>query len=234
MLRLEKLSARYGPIRALENVSLEVPAGKIVCLLGANGAGKTTALNCISGMVRAERGRILFDDSDITREPPERIVRRGIVQVPEGREIFPALNVADNLRLGTWVRRRAPDVTRDLERVLDYFPVLRDRAAQRAGTLSGGEQQMLMLARALMARPKLLLLDEPSLGLSPVLIESLFAIIARIHHEGLAILLVEQNARIALASSDFGYVLENGEIKLEGPARSLADDPAVREAYLGA
>jgi branched-chain amino acid transport system ATP-binding protein len=234
MLRLEKVSARYGPIRALENVSLEVPAGKIVCLLGANGAGKTTALNCISGMVRAERGRILFDDHDITRERPERIVRRGIVQVPEGREIFPALNVADNLRLGTWVRRRAPDVTRDLERVLDYFPVLRDRAAQRAGTLSGGEQQMLMLARALMARPKLLLLDEPSLGLSPVLIESLFAIIARIHSEGLAILLVEQNAHIALASSDFGYVLENGEIKLEGPARSLADDPAVREAYLGA
>jgi branched-chain amino acid transport system ATP-binding protein len=234
MLRLEKLSARYGAIRALENVSLEVPDGNMVCLLGANGAGKTTALNCISGMVRAERGRILFDDDDITREPPERIVRRGIVQVPEGREIFPALNVADNLRLGTWVRRRAPDVKRDLERVLDYFPVLRDRAVQRAGTLSGGEQQMLMLARALMARPKLLLLDEPSLGLSPVLIESLFAIIARIHREGLAILLVEQNARIALACSDFGYVLENGEIKLEGPAGALADDPGVREAYLGA
>jgi branched-chain amino acid transport system ATP-binding protein len=234
MLRLEKLSARYGAIRALENVSLEVPMGKIVCLLGANGAGKTTTLNCISGMVRAERGRILFEDHDITRELPERIVRRGIVQVPEGREIFPALNVADNLRLGTWVRRHAPDVTRDLERVLDYFPVLRDRAAQRAGTLSGGEQQMLMLARALMARPKLLLLDEPSLGLSPVLIESLFAIIARLHREGLAILLVEQNARIALASSDYGYVLENGEIKLEGSAASLADDDAVREAYLGA
>jgi branched-chain amino acid transport system ATP-binding protein len=234
MLRLEKLSARYGAIRALENVSLEVPAGKIVCLLGANGAGKTTTLNCISGMVRTERGRIVFDDHDITREPPERIVRRGIVQVPEGREIFPTLNVADNLRLGSWVRRRARDATRDFERVLDYFPVLRDRAAQRAGTLSGGEQQMLMLARALMARPKLLLLDEPSLGLSPVLIESLFAIIARIHREGLAILLVEQNARIALASSDYGYVLENGEIKLEGPAASLADDPAVREAYLGA
>jgi len=233
MLRVEKLSARYGAIRALENVSLEVPAGKIVCLLGANGAGKTTTLNSISGMVRAERGRILFEDHDITREPPERIVRRGIVQVPEGREIFPGLNVRDNLRLGTWVRRRAPDVTSDLERVLEYFPVLRDRAAQRAGTLSGGEQQMLMLARALMARPKLLLLDEPSLGLSPVLIESLFAIIAGIHREGLAILLVEQNARIALASSDYGYVLENGEIKLEGPAASLADDPAVRRAYLG-
>jgi branched-chain amino acid transport system ATP-binding protein len=234
MLRLEKLSARYGAIRAVENVSLEVPPGKIVCLLGANGAGKTTTLNCISGMVRTERGRILFEDHDITRERPERIVRRGIVQVPEGREIFPALNVADNLRLGTWVRRRAPDVARDLERVLDYFPVLRDRAAQRAGTLSGGEQQMLMLARALMARPKLLLLDEPSLGLSPLLIESLFAIIARIHRDGLAILIVEQNVRIALAFSDYGYVLENGEIKLEGPAAALADDPAVREAYLGA
>jgi branched-chain amino acid transport system ATP-binding protein len=233
MLRLEQVSARYGAIRALEHVSLEVPAGKIVCLLGANGAGKTTTLNCISGMVPSERGRILFEDQDITREAPERIVRRGIVQVPEGREIFPGLNVADNLRLGTWVRRRAPEVAQDLERVLDYFPVLRQRAAQRAGTLSGGEQQMLMLGRALMAGPKLLLLDEPSLGLSPVLIESLFAIIARVHRDGLAILLVEQNARIALAASDYGYVLENGEIKLEGPAASLADNPAVREAYLG-
>jgi branched-chain amino acid transport system ATP-binding protein len=233
MLRLENVSARYGSIRALEGVTLDVPPGQIVCLLGANGAGKTTTLNCISGIVPTETGRILFGGEDITRHLPDRIVRRGIVQVPEGREIFPALNVADNLLLGTWVRRRSPETARDLERVLEYFPILRTRAKQSAGTLSGGEQQMLMIGRALMAKPKLLLLDEPSLGLSPVLIENLFAIIQRVHESGVPILLVEQNARMALAVSDYGYVLENGEIKLLGPAATLAGDPAVREAYLG-
>jgi branched-chain amino acid transport system ATP-binding protein len=234
VLRLENISARYGSIRALESVSLTVPPGQIVCLLGANGAGKTTTLNCISGIVRPEAGCILFEGEDITRQSPDRIVRRGIVQVPEGREIFPELNVADNLLLGTWVHRRSPDIAHDRERVLDYFPVLRERGRQSAGTLSGGEQQMLMVGRALMARPKLLLLDEPSLGLSPVLIENLFAIIARVHEAGVPILLVEQNARMALAISDYGYVLENGEIKLHGSAATLAEDPAVREAYLGA
>jgi branched-chain amino acid transport system ATP-binding protein len=233
MLRLENVSARYGSIRALEGVALDVPPGQIVCLLGANGAGKTTTLNCISGIVPTETGRIVFDGEDITHRSPDRIVRRGIVQVPEGREIFPALNVADNLLLGTWTRRRSPETARDLERVLEYFPILRTRAKQSAGTLSGGEQQMLMIGRALMAKPKLLLLDEPSLGLSPVLIENLFAIIQRVHESGVPILLVEQNARMALAVSDYGYVLENGEIKLHGPAVTLAGDPAVREAYLG-
>jgi len=234
MLRLEHISARYGAIRALERISLQVPSGQIVCLLGANGAGKTTTLNCISGIVPPEAGQILFDGEDIAGWRPDRIVARGIVQVPEGREIFPDLNIADNLLLGTWTRRRSPDIAADLERVLDYFPVLRQRTKQAAGTLSGGEQQMLMIGRALMAKPKLLLLDEPSLGLSPVLIESLFAIVERVHDAGVPILLVEQNARMALAVSDYGYVLENGEIKLHGPAATLADDPAVREAYLGA
>jgi branched-chain amino acid transport system ATP-binding protein len=234
MLRLEHVSARYGSIRALERISLQVPPGQIVCLLGANGAGKTTTLNCISGIVPPEAGHILFEGEDIAGWRPDRIVARGIVQVPEGREIFPDLNVADNLMLGTWVRRRSPDVADDLEHVLEYFPVLRQRTKQAAGTLSGGEQQMLMIGRALMAKPKLLLLDEPSLGLSPVLIESLFAIIERVHVSGVPILLVEQNARMALAVSDYGYVLENGEIRLHGPAATLADDPAVREAYLGA
>jgi branched-chain amino acid transport system ATP-binding protein len=205
-----------------------------VSLLGANGAGKTTTLNCISGVVPVEAGRIVFEGEDIAGRSSDRIVARGIVQVPEGREIFPELNVADNLKLGTWTRRRSPDIARDLERVLDYFPVLRQRTGQSAGTLSGGEQQMLMIGRALMAKPKLLLLDEPSLGLSPVLIENLFAIIERVHESGVPILLVEQNARMALAISDYGYVLENGEIKLHGPAATLADDPAIREAYLGA
>jgi branched-chain amino acid transport system ATP-binding protein len=234
MLRLEHVSARYGAIRALERVSLEVPQGQIVCLLGANGAGKTTTLNCISGIVPPETGHIFFDGEDIAGWRPDRIVAAGIVQVPEGREIFPDLNVADNLRLGTWTRRRSPDIARDLERVLEYFPVLRQRTRQAAGTLSGGEQQMLMIGRALMAQPKLLLLDEPSLGLSPVLIESLFAIIERVHDAGVPILLVEQNARMALAVSDYGYVLENGEIRVHGPAATLVDDSAVREAYLGA
>ena len=233
MLRLEKISASYGAVQALHGVSLEVPAGDIVCLLGANGAGKTTTLNCISGIVPVAEGRILFEEEDVTGRRPDRIVKRGIVQVPEGREIFPEMNVADNLLLGTWQRQKSSDIAQDLERVTGYFPILRKRMKQMAGTLSGGEQQMLMVGRALMAKPKLLLLDEPSLGLSPVLVENLFEIIQQIHEAGMPILLVEQNARIALAVSAYGYVLENGEIKLHGPSAALADDPAVREAYLG-
>ena len=186
-----------------------------MCLLGANGAGKTTTLNCISGVVPLAGGRIRFEGEDVTGLSIDRIVARGIVQVPEGREIFPELSVVDNLPLGTWLHRREPP--RDLlERVYDYFPRLKERAQQHAGTLSGGEQQMLMIGRALMARPKLLLLDEPSLGLSPILIEQVFAIVARIHADGVPILLVEQNARVALAASQYGYVLENGEIRLHG------------------
>jgi len=231
MLELEGISASYGAIRALDRVSLTVPAGQIVCLLGANGAGKTTTLNCISGVVPLTGGRIRHEGEDITGLPIDRIVARGIVQVPEGREIFPELSVFDNLSLGAWLYRRAP--RGQLDRVYDYFPRLRERAQQHAGTLSGGEQQMLMIGRALMARPKLLLLDEPSLGLSPILIEQVFAIVARIHADGIPILLVEQNARVALAVSNAGYVLENGEIRLSGKASDLAGDPEVRAAYLG-
>ena len=203
MLRLENVSASYGAIQALEGVSLEVPNGKIVCLLGANGAGKSTTLNCISGVVPITAGRIVFNDETVSGMGVNRIVGHGMI---------PA----------------------DLERVLEYFPRLRQRAKQAAGTLSGGEQQMLMIGRALMAKPKLLLLDEPSLGLSPVLIENLFAIIEKVHQAGVPILLVEQNARMALAVSDYGYILENGEIKLHGSAADLASNPQVQEAYLGA
>jgi branched-chain amino acid transport system ATP-binding protein len=230
MLEVSHLHASYGAVRALEDVSLALAHGEMACLLGANGAGKTTTLNCISGMVRAARGTIRFEGHDITAEPPERRVARGIVQVPEGREIFPQLSTQDNLVLGGWTRRRGQS---ELERVYELFPRLQERAVQPAGTLSGGEQQMLMIGRALMAKPRLLMFDEPSLGLSPILVQHIFAIIRRIHAEGLPILLVEQNVRMALEVSARGYILENGEMKLEGTARDLAVDPQVREAYLG-
>ncbi len=231
MLELENVSARYGAIRALEDVSLTVPAGQVVCLLGANGAGKTTTLNCICGIVPLAAGSIRFENEDIAGLPIDRIVARGIVQVPEGREIFPELTVADNLLLGCWLNRSG--IAGLFERVYHYFPRLKERAKQHAGTLSGGEQQMLMIGRALMARPKLLLMDEPSLGLSPVLIEQVFAILASINREGVPILLVEQNASVALAASQYGYVLENGEIRLHGAAAELTEDPEIRAAYLG-
>jgi len=231
MLELENVSARYGAIQALEAVSLTVAAGQVVCLLGANGAGKTTTLNCISGVVPLAAGRIRFEGADINGLSIDKIVARGIVQVPEGREIFPELTVSDNLLLGCWLNRR--DIAGLFERVYDYFPRLKERSKQPAGTLSGGEQQMLMIGRALMARPKLLLMDEPSLGLSPVLIEQVFAILARINREGVPILLVEQNARVALAASQYGYVLENGEVRLHGASADLAENSEIRAAYLG-
>jgi len=232
MLELENISASYGKVRALEGVSLSVAHGQVVCLLGANGAGKTTTLNCISGVVPLSGGRIRFEGEIVSGLSIDRIVARGIVQVPEGREIFPELSVFDNLSLGAWLYRRAP--RGQLDRVYDYFPRLMERAQQHAGTLSGGEQQMLMIGRALMARPKLLLLDEPSLGLSPILIEQVFAIVARIHADGIPILLVEQNARVALSASQYGYVLENGEIRLHGASADLMGNPEIRAAYLGA
>jgi branched-chain amino acid transport system ATP-binding protein len=234
MLEVSGIHAAYGAVRALENVSLQLGAGEIVCLLGANGAGKTTTLNCISGIVPVTRGRILFEGEDVTKERVHRLVARGIVQVPEGREIFPALSTQDNLMLGAWTRRRANGRGAELERVYELFPRLKERAAQPAGTLSGGEQQMLMIGRALMAKPRLLMFDEPSLGLSPILVQHVFRIIRRIHEEGLPVLLVEQNVSMALEVSSRGYILENGEVKLEGEARDLATNPQVREAYLGA
>ena len=232
MLSIDGLHAAYGRVSALADVSLAVAPGQIVCLLGANGAGKTTTLNCISGLVAASAGRIAFEGEDIGELRVEDIVGRGIVQVPEGREIFAAMSVEDNLTLGAWRQPRRRN-RNELQRVYDLFPRLRERAAQLAGTLSGGEQQMLMIARALMARPKLLMLDEPSLGLSPILVRQVFDIIRAIHASGIAILLVEQNARIALDVSQYGYILENGEINLHGPAAALAENPLVHEAYLG-
>jgi branched-chain amino acid transport system ATP-binding protein len=233
MLSIEGLYAGYGKVSALENVSLTVEPGQIVCLLGANGAGKTTTLNCVSGLVAATAGRIVFEGEDIGRLRVEEIVSRGIVQVPEGREIFTAMSVEDNLTLGAWRRWNKHRNREELDRVYSLFPRLRERAAQFAGTLSGGEQQMLMIGRALMAKPKLLMLDEPSLGLSPILVQQVFDIIKTIHRSGIAILLVEQNARVALDVSSYGYILENGEINLQGPAAELAKNPQVHEAYLG-
>jgi branched-chain amino acid transport system ATP-binding protein len=233
VLEVEGLSARYGAIQALDEVSLSVGGDGIVCLLGANGAGKTTILNCISGVIRPTAGRVILAGEDITGAAPETVVAKGVVQVPEGREIFARMTVRDNLTLGAFLRKDVREIEADLDRVFGYFPVLRERLRQAAGTLSGGEQQMLMIGRALMARPRLLLLDEPSLGLSPILIESLFEIIDRVHAEGVAILLVEQNARVALIHSVFGYIIENGEIRLSGTSEDLSGDQAVQEAYLG-
>jgi len=232
MLEVENVSASYGVVKALDRVSLSLSADQIVCLLGANGAGKTTLLNCISGVIRTSSGRISFQGEEITRCSPHVIVGRGVLQVPEGREIFSSLSVNDNLVLGRWTRKSS-GTPQAIERAYSYFPILESRAKQAAGTLSGGEQQMLMIARALMCDPKLLLFDEPSLGLSPLLVQNVFAIIRRLHAEGVPILIVEQNARLALSISDYAYILENGEIRLHGPAAELARDPRVGEAYLG-
>jgi len=234
MLELSGLHAGYGPVRALEDVALTVEAGQVVCMLGANGAGKTTTLNCISGFVAASKGSIKFDGTDITNARIESLVARGIVQVPEGREIFPTMTVEDNLKLGAYLQRDGKRASRNLDHVYELFPRLKERAKQMAGTLSGGEQQMLMIGRALMAEPKLLMLDEPSLGLSPVLIEQVFATVKRIHQEGMTILLVEQNASVALDASTYGYILENGEIIHHGRSQDLEQTAHVREAYLGA
>ncbi|NMG41690.1 ATP-binding cassette domain-containing protein [Chelativorans sp. ZYF759] len=234
MLKLEGISASYGAVQALEGVSLEVEAGKIACLLGANGAGKSSTLNCISGVVPIRSGAIWFDGQRIDGRSIEQIVRHGIAQVPEGREIYPEMSVADNLVLGAWIHRRdTKQVRNDIARVYEIFPRLKEREQQHAGTLSGGEQQMLMIGRALMSRPRLLLMDEPSLGLSPVLVEKLFEVIEHLNQTGLTILLVEQNAQLALKTSEYGYILENGEMAFHGPSGELRSNEKVREAYLG-
>ena len=239
MLSIDGLHAAYGKVSALESVSLKVEPGQIVCLLGANGAGKTTTLNCVSGLVAATSGRIVFEGEDIGNLRVEDVVSRGVVQVPEGRAIFTAMSVEDNLTLGAWRlknwRHGNKQRNRDeLERVYTLFPRLRERATQFAGTLSGGEQQMLMIGRALMAKPKLLMLDEPSLGLSPILVQQVFDIIKTIHRSGIAILLVEQNARVALDVSSYGYILENGRVVLDGDAESAGTGGRAREESTGA
>jgi branched-chain amino acid transport system ATP-binding protein len=233
LLEVTNLVARYGRITALSDVSLTVDEGEVVTLIGANGAGKTTTLRTISGLVRAASGTIRFDGRDITRLAPSEIVRAGIGHSPEGRRVFPRMTVRENLELGAYTRRAKDEIAADTERVLTIFPRLRERYAQKAGTMSGGEQQMLAIARALMSRPRLLLLDEPSLGLSPKLVQTIFEVIRDISARGTTILLIEQNARQALAVASRGYVLEVGRIAHQGAAADLAASEAVRAAYLG-
>jgi len=233
MLQVQELEVSYDGIRALQGVDLEVREGEIVTLIGANGAGKSTTLMAISGLVRPTRGRILWTGQDITGWPAHLIVRAGISQAPEGRRIFANLSVTENLLLGAYARRARRAVQQDLERVFALFPRLAERGGQAGGTLSGGEQQMLAIGRALMARPRLLLLDEPSLGLAPVLVSTIFEFIGHINAEGVTVLLVEQNAHMALHLAHRGYVLETGRIILSGAAASLRADERVRRAYLG-
>ena len=234
MLRIENLQVRYGHIDAVKGLSLEVREGEMVTVIGANGAGKSSTLMAVSGLVPVVGGTITFNGERIDRLPAETIVARGIVHVPEGRRVFPRLTVRENLGLGAYSRPyNKKEYTADLQYVLDLFPLLAARQAQLAGTLSGGEQQMLAIARGLMAHPKLLLLDEPSLGLAPKLVTQLFQILADIHRAGITVLLVEQNAYQALRLVHRGYVLETGQLVLAGPASTLLNDPSVKAAYLG-
>ena len=234
MLKLKEIHSHYGQIHALKGVSLEVKEGSICCLIGANGAGKSTTLMSISGIQPITKGNIEFKGKPINGRAPEEIVRRGIVQVPEGRRIFPLLTVQENLTLGAYLRKNKKEINEALMRAFSFFPILEERRKQVGGTLSGGEQQMLAIARALMSTPRLLLLDEPSLGLAPLIVEHIMAIIRQIREEeGVTILLVEQNAQAALELADYGYVIETGRVVLEDSARSLLENAKVREAYLG-
>lgn len=233
MLELKDLHVYYGAIHALQGISLKVEEGEIVTLIGANGAGKSTTLNTISGLNMVQNGSIIFNGKDITRMSPPDIVKLGICQVPEGRRIFPNMTVLENLELGAYLRSDKEGIKKDLEDVYRRFPRLLERKGQLAGTLSGGEQQMLAIGRALMSRPRLLLMDEPSMGLAPIIVKDIFNIIKEINQSGTTILLVEQNARMALSIAHRGYVLETGRITLEGPAKELADNPQVQKAYLG-
>ena len=234
LLRLANIETYYGPIMAIRGISLSVAEGSIVTVLGANGAGKTTVLRTISGVVDPQKGTVTFEGQEIQKRSPDRVVRLGIGHVPEGREVFPFLTVRENLLMGAFLRHYRGAVGEDLERVYNYFPVLSERTGQRAGMLSGGEQQMLAISRALMTRPKLLLLDEPSLGLSPILVADIFHIIRRINEEeGITILLVEQNARMALEVAEYGYVLEVGRIVMEDQCKRLLEKDEIKEFYLG-
>ena len=234
MLELKDLTVAYGGITALQGMNLKVEEGTIVTLIGANGAGKTTTLRAISGLVRAKSGRITFEGQDITNQPPHRIVARGIAHSPEGRMVFANLTVRENLRMGAYLRRDTANFAKDLDFIFTIFPRLKERIRQTAGTLSGGEQQMLAIGRALMSKPKLLLLDEPSLGIAPLLTRTIFEQIVAINRDlKMTILLIEQNANLALKVSHYGYVLETGSILLEDSATALRENPKVREAYLG-
>jgi branched-chain amino acid transport system ATP-binding protein len=234
LLEVSNIETYYGPIMAIRGVSFAVPRGAIVTILGANGAGKTTILKTVSGVMDAQKGSVTFDGRSLRGMDPDRVMRLGLCHVPEGREVFPLLTVRENLKMGAYSRKDTEGVGRDLEMVYDYFPVLRSRAEQRAGSLSGGEQQMLSISRALMARPTMMLLDEPSLGLSPKLVKDIFEIIGRINREqGVTILLVEQNANMALHLAHYGYVLEVGRIVMEDTCARLLEKDDIKEFYLG-
>ncbi|MFH1350763.1 MAG: ABC transporter ATP-binding protein [Pseudomonadota bacterium] len=234
LLELANIETYYGPVNAIKGISLSIDEGEIRTILGANGAGKTTILRTISGLIKPEKGSIRFLGKEIQNLRPDRIVRLGISHVPEGREIFPDLTVLENLRMGAFVSTEREDLKKNLELIFEYFPVLRDRGKQRAGTLSGGEQQMLAIGRALLSRPKLMLFDEPSLGLSPKLVKQIFRVIKSIHErQGSSILLIEQNARAALKIASYGYILEAGRVVLDGSTASLLENEDVREFYLG-
>ncbi len=235
MLEIKDLNIFYGNIHAIKGISLNVKEGEIVCLIGANGAGKTSTLQSISGLVPIKSGKISFLGENITKTKSNKITEMGIAQVPEGRRIFTGLSVLDNLKLGAFTIKDGPEnLNRDINAIYEKFPILEERKDQMAGTLSGGEQQMLAMGRALMSRPKLLLLDEPSMGLSPLFVEKIFEVIKFLHKEGTTILLVEQNANLALKISDRSYVLETGKIIKEGQSKELMSDPIVKKAYLGA
>ena len=233
MLEVTGLAVAYGGIRAVRGITFHVAEGETVALIGANGAGKTTTLKALARVLGAAGGHVRFLGQEITRLPVHRLVRTGIALVPEGRGVFPRLSVAENLAMGAFVRRDRESIAADLERIYGYFPRLKERAGQLAGTLSGGEQQMLAIGRALMSRPGLLLLDEPSMGLAPIMVQKIFEVIRAVAAQGMTILLVEQNAKLALESSQRGYVLDSGEITLSGTAADLLADPRVRTAYLG-
>ncbi len=233
MLEIEQLVCRYGKVEALKRVSLTVRKGELVTLIGANGAGKTTTLKAISGLLPSTSGRMMFEGEDITRASPRRILARGIAHCPEGRHVFPDMTVQENLEMGCYLRTEASAIASDMERIFASFPVLAERRRQSAGTLSGGEQQMLAIGRALMSKPKLMLFDEPSLGLAPNIVERTFEIIRSIRAEGTTVLMVEQNAYAALDMCDRAYLLESGAMTLEGTGRELIDNPHIRKAYLG-
>ncbi|WP_455683123.1 ABC transporter ATP-binding protein [Thomasclavelia sp.] len=233
MLKVENLNVHYGVINAVKNVSFEVNEGEIVALIGANGAGKTSIMHALSGLIKSTSGNITFLNKNITKIPAHKIIADGLAQVPEGRRIFAQLSVADNLEMGAYLRTDKIGIQRDLENIYKKFPRLGERKSQLAGTLSGGEQQMLAMGRALMSRPKLLLLDEPSMGLSPILVNEIFEIIKEINNDGVTIFLVEQNANKALSIANRAYVLETGNVIVSGNANDVANDPKVREAYLG-
>lgn len=231
MLKIDGLKVSYGGIEAVKGITFEVPERKIVTLIGANGAGKSTTLRTIAGLVKPAKGRIHLQGEDITGLSPDRIVAKGVTLVPEGRHVFPDLTVLENLKIGAYLRK--DDLTQDLNWVYELFPRLKERSWQAAGTLSGGEQQMLAVGRALMSRPKIIMMDEPSLGLAPIVVKGIFDIIKEINRTGVTVLLIEQNANMALRIADIGYVLETGNITMTGPGQQLLNDPAIKAAYLG-